>query len=197
MVVTVALDGSGDVPIAERILRESGLALGEVYGQRGKDWLDERLVAYNHAAQFAHWFILRDLDRDAECAPELVARLLPKASALMVFRIAVRAAEAWLIADPERLARFLAVSAARLPRLPDSLPDPKQTVVTLARQSRARDVREDMVPRPGSGAPVGPGYASRIADFARHHWRPRAAARNSESLATCLAALDRLRRRSK
>jgi hypothetical protein len=35
-------------------------------------------------------------------------------------------------------------------------------VVELARYSRRRDIREDMVPRPGSGRSVGAAYTSRL-----------------------------------
>jgi len=84
----------------------------------------------------------------------------------MCLRLAVHAAESWLLADSARLAAFLGVSAARLPGDPDRLPDPKGTIVDLARHSRKPDVREDMVPRLGSSARVGPGYASRIMEFA-------------------------------
>jgi hypothetical protein len=194
LVVTVALEGRTDVPIVARLLKDTGLELGRVYVQRGKDRLDQQLITYNSAARFAHWLVVRDLDQDAACAPELKGRLLPGPSTLMCFRLAVHSAESWLLADAANLAAFLGVSAARLPGDPDRLPDPKGTLVALARHSRKRDVREDMVPRSGSGARVGPGYASRIMEFAGGDWRPRAAAANSSSLASCLAALRRWRR---
>jgi len=196
LVVTVALEGRTDVPIVARLLKDTGFELGKVYVQRGKDKLDRQLSSYNRAARFAHWLVVRDLDQDAECGPELKGLLLPEPSALMCFRLAVRAAESWLLADSASLAAFLGVSPSRFPTDPDVLPDPKGTLVDLARRSRKRDVREDMVPRPGSGARVGPGYASRIMEFAGKDWRPRAAAKNSSSLAGCLAALKRWRRQA-
>ena len=110
------------------------------------------------------------------------------------FRLAVHAAESWLLADAANLAAFLGVSIARLPGDPDRLPDPKGTLVALACHSRKRIVREDMVPRRGSRTRVGPGYASRIMEFAGNDWQPKTAARNSASLAGCLAALRQWRR---
>jgi hypothetical protein len=196
LVVTVALEGRTDVPILARILKDTGLELGKVYVQRGKDRLDRQLISYNSAARFAHWLVVRDLDRDAACAPELKGQLLPKPSVLMCFRLAVHAAESWLLADSRNLAHFLGISASRLPSDPDRLIDPKGTIVDLARHSRHRDVREDMVPRRGSRTRVGPGYASRIMEFAGNDWQPKTAAGNSASLAGCLAALRQWRRHS-
>jgi hypothetical protein len=194
LVVTVALEGRTDVPIVARLLKDTGLELGKVYVQRGKDRLDQQLNSYNSAARFAHWLVVRDLDQDAECAPELKGHLLPAPSPLMCFRLAVHAAESWLLADAANLGAFLGVSIARFPGDPDRLHDPKGTLVALARHSRKRDVREDMVPRRGSRTRIGPGYASRIMEFAANDWQPKIAARNSASLAGCLAALRLWRR---
>jgi len=38
----------------------------------------------------------------------------------------------------------------------------------------------------------GPGYTSRIIEYASNHWRPSAAAKRSPSLARCIAALETL-----
>lgn len=80
MVVTMATEGTVDTAIARRILGDLGLESGAVHGEKGKNWLDRNLRGYNNAARFAPWLVLRDLDRDAECAPELLASLLPFSS---------------------------------------------------------------------------------------------------------------------
>jgi len=54
LVVTVALEGPCDVPIVERLLKDTGLEMGEVYVQGGKHRLDRQLTGYNSAARFAH-----------------------------------------------------------------------------------------------------------------------------------------------
>jgi hypothetical protein len=192
LVVTVAIEGPGDVPLVERLLETVGLDVGNVYVLGGKATLDRRLAGFNHAARHAQWLVLRDLDSDAACAPELKAELLPTPGAHMCFRIAVRAAEAWLLADRERIAPFLGIPRERVSAAPESLDDPKQAVVNLARRSRFRAIRADMVPATGTSARVGPGYTSRIVEFARDHWRPKVAARHSPSLAACVRSLERL-----
>jgi hypothetical protein len=187
--VTVAVEGPTDVPIVEKLLQLVDFDLGPVQGLRGKGWLDQQLAAYNHAAAFTRWLVLRDLNGDERCAGALVARLLPRPSRHMAFRIAVRSVEAWLLADRERMGAFLGVAIPRMPRDPDRLRDPKVDLVNLARSSRRKSIREDMVPPPGLSSKVGPGYTARLVEFARDDWRPEAAAANSASLARSIQRL--------
>ena len=131
------------------------------------------------------------MDHDAACPGELVADLLPQQSRWMRFRIAQRAIEAWLLADVDKMATFLAVDKSRVPSLPDSLHDPKATLVALARQSRSKVVTQQLVPR-SSGGRVGPNYSAQLAEFAASHWRPNVASKNSESLKRCLERVQEL-----
>jgi hypothetical protein len=189
--VTLAVEGDIDLPIARRLLLSIGLELGAVYGLHGKDRLSQRLSGYNYAARRTPWFVLRDLNNDAPCAPELVRNLLPAPAPQMCFRVAVRSAEAWLLADREEIARFLGVSRALVPTDPETLPYPKQTLIDLARRSQRRVVKEDLVPAEGTSARVGPGYTGRMREFAADLWRPETAAHLSPSLQGCLRALRR------
>lgn len=188
--ISVAVEGKTDVPVVKRLLDLAGLEMGAVHGQQGKALLDQRLPGYNNAARHAPWLVVRDLDRDAACAPELVAGLLPNPGRWMVFRIAVRAMEAWLLADAERLSQFMRVALSRIPLDPDSVIDPKGEMVRLARASRLRAIREDMVPADGTSATVGPAYSARVIEFARGPWRPDVAVGKSRSLAGCARALS-------
>lgn len=111
----------------------------------------------------------------------------------MRLRIAVREVEAWLLADRERFATFLGGAAGALPVSPEAEPDPKHSVVVVARRSKRRALREDIVPRPGSGRREGPGYASRMIEFVldkKRGWRPEVAALRAESLRRCITALQ-------
>jgi hypothetical protein len=64
--------------------------------------------------------------------------------------------------------------------------------VDLAARSRRRAIREDMVPRSGSGRSVGQAYASRLIEFVDGYWRPEMAANNSDSLRRCCERLDEI-----
>ena len=191
--VTVATEGVTDTVVARRICSEVGLDVAAVHGENGKDGLDKSLAGYDQAARREHWFVLRDLDTDADCAPMLMKKLLPAPSRGMTFRIATHAIESWLLADAPAFARFFSVSASRIPKDPDALLHPKADLVNVVRRSRSRAMREDIVPRPDSGSTVGPGYTGRVAEFVRTSWRPAEAAARSGSLRRCLTRLARLR----
>lgn len=192
-VVSAAVEGDLDEAVLRRLAAEVGLNVGPVYGRNGKDDLDLRLPGYNNAARFAPWVVLRDLEHDAECAPVLRRRLLPQPAPRLCFRIAVRSAESWLLADVANLARYLSVREERFPRQPEGLLRPKRTMVDLARRSRRREIVREMVPPPGISSEVGPAYAARLAEFVRTAWNPRLAARGAPSLLKALDALQRLR----
>jgi hypothetical protein len=190
--VTCAVEGATDVPIVDRLLLETGHHRGPTHGLNGKDELDRNLPGYNAAARSFPWLVLRDLDREP-CATALVARLVPDPSVHMRLRVAVRAIEAWLLADRAAIASFLAVSVSLVPQDPDALTDPKADLVNLARRSRKKAIKVDMTPSPKSSARVGPAYISRIVEFSANKWNPRRAAENSDSLHRCIRALDRFR----
>jgi hypothetical protein len=189
--VHIVVEGDSDAVIVDRVLTYVGLEVGSKNIQRGKARLDQKLPAYNNAARHGRWFVLRDLDADATCASELVGRLLPHPAPHMRLRIAVRAAEAWLIADRDNLMRFLKVGAQHVPTDSDDLADPKQSLVNLARRSRDRSIRDDMVPEEGVSARIGAGYVGRLIEFAADSWNPAIAATNSRSLRRCIEALKR------
>lgn len=180
--VTLVIEGVIDSAVARRLLGEVGLAVAAEHGGTGKATIDRYLRGYNNAARFSCWLVLRDLDHDAGCAPALRARLLDRPAAHMRLHVAVRAVEAWLLADGERISAFLRVTRTLVPGTPERLDDPKRTLVALARRSRSRAIREAMVPAPGATAAVGPDYASFLVDYASSHWRPEVAEQRSEDL---------------
>ena len=192
LAVSAAVEGIVDDAVVRRLLEDAGAQPDVVYIVGGKANLRQRARAYNQAAQHRPWVLLVDLNHEADCVPALRALWLPKPAPWMVFRVAVREVESWLLADTQNMAEFLGVSIAKVPRTPDQLDDPKRAVVALARRSTKRQVREDMVPREGSGRSEGPAYASRMIEFAQRRWRPSVAAGRSNSLRRCRDALRRI-----
>lgn len=187
--MTCAVEGDLDEVVLRRIAAFVGISIGVVHGRKGKPMLLAALNGYNKAAQFAPWICLVDLDLDCDCAPPCVQKWLPNQSAYMCFRIAVRTVEAWLLADRERIARWRRVSVGKVPQNPDSLANPKQFLVNLARYSHQRAIQDDLVPRQGSGRAVGPLYTARMIEFAGDEdngWRPEQALQLSKSLARCI-----------
>lgn len=191
-VISAAVEGATDEAVSRRLILHVGGEPGPVYGKNGKPHLRERIRGFNNAARHAPWLVLVDLDQDEECAPPLRTTWLPASAPRLCFRVAVRSVEAWLLADTDGIAAFLGISRSRVPDDPDGLTAPKQALVNLARASRRRAIREDMVPREGSGRSVGPAYTSQMIDFVSRDWRPERAAARSDSLRRAIACLQRL-----
>ena len=192
-VVHIAVEGLTDEYIIRRILQFVGLTCGYVRGREGKPSLFKDLLKYNQAARFANWLVVLDLDEDAECAPTYVQHILPEPSEGMLLRIPVRAIEAWILADRERIAEFLGIAVQNISLNPDTEINPKVTLINLARRCNKTALKEDIVPPLNSGAKVGPGYTSRIQEFveqSQHRWRPEIAMENSDSLRRCILALQ-------
>ena len=193
--ILAAVEGPTDEVVIRRLIKEAGAATGTVYGRNGKSVLREKIDAYNKAACRFPWVVLVDLDQDYGCAPSLRSSWIPNPAPWMCFRIAVREVEAWLLADAERLSRFLSVPLAKFPHSPEELDHPKRIMVELAQYSRRYDIKRDMVPRVNSGRLTGPAYASRLIEFVSHPefgWRPTVAAKRSDSLRRSLDCLHGL-----
>jgi hypothetical protein len=173
-------------------VKDAGGVVGDVYVKRGNRPLKAKIAGYNNAAQRKRWFVLTDLDRDYQCAPELVAEWLPFKAPGMTLRVAVRAIEAWFLADRAQIASFLGVPVARLPKNPEKTHDPKGLLIEIARGSRRKDIREDLVPTPRAGRRIGPGYVSRLFDFVQCSWDLDTASALSPSLERCRERLREL-----
>ncbi|MEO8714989.1 MAG: hypothetical protein ABI369_08245, partial [Acetobacteraceae bacterium] len=97
-------EGASDEAIARKlILAVTGLP-GVSYRRprvgTGKQSLDKRLKGLNAGVAYGKpVLVLRDLDHDAPCPAELVAKLLPARHPRLLLRICPRESEAWLMAD--------------------------------------------------------------------------------------------------
>ena len=189
--IQLAVEGLLDAVVAARLTEVCGFDPQPPNVKGGKGNLDKLVAAYNNAAKGSPWLVLRDLDRDADCAGVLRKKLIPAPQEWMCFRIPVRAVESWLMADRPRFAAFARISLGKVPVDPDALPNPKQTLLDLVSHSPSRDLRESVVPRKGSGGREGPLYTSVLSKFALTNWRPNMAEANSESLRRCLIQLRR------
>jgi hypothetical protein len=190
-VISAAVEGLVDEAVVRRLVTDLDSSVSAVYGRQGKAWLRQRMQAYAQAARNSPWLILVDLDDDKACAPDLLAEWIPSPPARLLFRVAVREVESWLMADTEQLASFLGISRRKVPHDVEGIRDPKRIMVQLAASSSKRFIREDMSPPPGSKRSTGPAYTSRLIEYTQDHWRPSRASDNSDSLRR---AVERLRR---
>jgi hypothetical protein len=168
--------------IIERILGlfPDTIRIGTRYPSHGYGNIKANIEKYNTAARHLPFFILTDLDT-RECAPGLKNEWLPRGIAEnLLFRVAVREVESWLLADRKNFARLLRISVENITREPDTLPDPKEEVFRLVRRSRSRSLKEDILPSRTSR--IGPGYNTVLPNFIRDSWNPEIARTHSPSL---------------
>ncbi len=188
--VRIAVEGNLDEAVAERLITLCGGQPGKVAPKQGRPYVLEHIGGYNEGARYGGlWFVLVDLDRSPECAPELVAEALPEPADSMCFRVAVREVEAWLLADRAGFARWAGVPASRIPLDVESIARPKEQLVDIVRRSYRRERRDAIVPRPGSRRTEARDYSDTLAEFVATDWDVEAAASAAPSLARAIRCL--------
>lgn len=112
----------------------------------------------------------------------------------LIFRIAEREVEAWLMADHKAFALLMG-QKARLPCKPDELPDPKQFLLEQAKKA-PRAIRQDLIAETGVMAKQGLGYNACLVGWVETQWCPKRAAERSPSLARARRALNQAAERA-
>lgn len=167
--------------------------IGNRYGRTGATYIKRRIQNFNQAAKGMPYFVLVDQD-NALCPSRLINDWLPyPRHNNLIFRIAVREVESWILAHRTALARFLGIQTDKIPEVTDSILDPKQFLINLARTSPFARLREAMVPRALSTAKVGPGYNSELTSFLVNQWKLKAAIEHSPSLKRAVKQLDQFK----
>ncbi len=148
------------------------------------------------AASGQYTLVLTDLDR-TECAVTRIrdwffsgqasASALPKQ---VMFRVAVREVEAWLMADKEGFSQFLGISPANFVSDPESLPDPKRFLLDVVERKAGKKKIREMLPT--GRASIGVGYNKNLCEFIKEHWSIERASSRAHSLRRAVAALGRI-----
>lgn len=178
-------------PVVEDIIQEQILLtlfnkyrpetiLYPAIGKRGNSYIRQKMSGFNDASRYTPYVILTDLDH-IPCPPQLINDWINfPISQSLLFRIAVKEAEAWLLADRIGFARFIGVAASKIPLNSETIRHPKEFIVSLAKKSLKRSVRADIIPEGISS--VGPGYNPKMEEFIVNHWNVENAIHNSNSL---------------
>jgi len=164
--------------------------------KNGQGYIRARIRELNRTANTIPVFVLIDLDHPEPCPADLIRQMLPTPHATMLlFRVAVMEIESWVMADREAFARFLGVARNLVPDNPDNIADPKAEIISLARRSRRREIRDDLVPVPGDIRKVGPAFNPRMIAFVENEWRLDEARAISPSLNKAVERLQNAFRR--
>jgi hypothetical protein len=154
---------------------------GYSYPGYGFGYIKSKINGFNQACKSTPFLVLTDLDNNP-CPVDLIKDWFSGAPhPNMIFRIAVKEVEAWLLADIEGFSKYTGVSKANFPGNPELENDPKRLLINIAARSRKRDIRDDIVPI-NENAQIGPNYNGRLMEFVFNHWNIEAAIERSESL---------------
>ena len=161
--------------------------------REGRGYIKSRINEFNNQSNMLPFFILADLDTDS-CAPGLIGQWLKRACRKnLVFRIAVREVESWLLADTYGFANYLGLEHAYILKevnSPEDLWDPKEKLISIVDHSRKRDLKSDIVgKKQGGGYRQGPGYNTRLAEYIMEYWDIGRAAKKTDSLQRALKAV--------
>jgi hypothetical protein len=182
--IIIAAEDELSAAIMEKLLTFSGrnFTINRVIITHGYGMLKKKLPTFRAASKTLPHIILTDLDR-CLCPSVLLnewgATKLPQN---LLFRIAIREVEAWLLADRKGISDFLHIDIHKIPHTPETTDDPKQTLVNLARKSRKPRLLRGIVPDKGSSAPIGPLYNSYFVNFVNTKWDIMQARQDAPSL---------------
>lgn len=182
--VAIATEDELSEAICHRLLSDvgGGLSVALKLRRNGFGYLRSSMRKFCELARQMPVFLLTDLDT-SECPATLVEEWSRKnvVPDQLIFRVAVRQVESWLLADRASIARLLNVSARQVPGNPDTLPDAKQSLLKLA-SGAPRRVRDRLLAEKGATARQGLGYNAVLVDYVRSHWSPAQASVCSNSL---------------
>lgn len=177
--------------VLKQMLKQSQrpFSVGNCLNQRGYGKIKKVISGLNHAAKGMPYLVLTDLD-NAVCPLVILSEWLtqPKHPNLL-FRIAVKEVEAWLLAHREAFAEFLGISVDLIPADVDKVSDPKQLLINLAKKSKKRELREGIVPDRNSTAKIGKDYNGQLIQFVDQNWQVASAQTNSPSLERAMNAI--------
>jgi hypothetical protein len=191
--VNLVFEDSLSEAVLRKLLENSRqrYAIGLPYNSRGCGWIRARINALNNSAKGMPYLVLTDLDV-YQCPPALIKAWFSTAKHHnLIFRIAVREVESWLLGCRPAFAKFLAIKENLIPTNVDELPDAKKSLIDLVRKSPKRQLRLDIVPEEGSTAKIGPDYNGRLIYFVEDFCDPKIAKEHSPSLQRTIKALDK------
>lgn len=195
MRIDFLVEGQVDALMAVRILEYCKHEPGTAFGKKGWNYIAQKIAAFDKSLGLTGLLTLVDfMDTGAKCPSDVVRDWLPNRAQTHIFRLVVREIESWILADRHGIADFLSVPLAKIPANPETIQDPKLTLVNLARGSRSKSVKESLVPRLGQAASEGPLYSTELGRFVAEKWSPGAARLCSNSLDRCIIRLNQMHR---
>lgn len=189
--ISLAVEDALSEAVLKEMLKQSQrpFMIGTCLNRGGYGYIKKIIPGLNHAARGMPYLVLTDLD-NTECPLALISEWLPQPKhPNLIFRVAVKEVEAWLLADREAFADFIGISVNLIPYDVDAIADPKQMLINLVRKSKKRNIRDAIVPAPNSTAKIGKDYNGQLIQFVQQNWQVESALANSRSLERAINAL--------
>jgi hypothetical protein len=159
------------------------------YSEGGFGYIKKNIRGFNEASKGCAFFVLADLDA-IDCPPTLMNDWLKEpVHQNLIFRIAVREVESWLLADIEGFSKYTGISKVNFPAKPEEIADPKAELLKIIKRCRNRNIKEDILPK-NEFASIGPNYNGRLGEFVMKHWSVSRAMKRSDSLKRAMAKLS-------
>lgn len=189
--INLLFEDSLSEAVLHRLLMQFGnkYIVSYSYGNSGFGFIKKNINGFNQACKIVPFLVLTDLDNN-KCPMTIInSWFSSKPHENMIFRIAIREVEAWLLADIEGLSDYTGVSEANFPDKPELEPDPKRTLINIAQKSKRREIRESIVPK-NEFARIGPDYNGKLIEFVMYHWSIERAQNRSNSLKRACKRLE-------
>lgn len=187
--ILIVEDAPGEA-VLRRILADAAphWSVNTVIDCKGFGRMRADMARFRNASHVYPHVLLTDLDTHACPAALLEDWKVKSEPPRLIFRIAVREVEAWLLGDRDGVAALLNIAKSKVPANPEAEPDPKQRLINLARTSRSTRIALEFCPAAGSKASQGPLYNERVTRFLREDW-------SLDAARTVVPSLDRACRR--
>ncbi|HDV6332131.1 TPA: hypothetical protein RJR47_001342 [Klebsiella michiganensis] len=178
--------------LGEKLIKDANTTLNVTLRLRkgGFGYLKSKLPNLCGLSKTQPVILFTDLD-SCECPKILIDswfKGMEKPKGLL-FRVVVREIESWVLADHKAFSEYFGISQAKLPPDPDSIFDPKATLLKLVGGSR-REIKEAMIAKKGALAIQGVGYNTILGDFIRTAWSSHWAQERSKSLKRAFARIN-------
>lgn len=177
-------------------LTNGKLVVSQKLRKNGFGYLKSKFPNFCNLAKNMPVVLITDLDH-CPCAPSLIEKW-KKEEALpynLIFRVAIREIESWILADRDGFSDFLKISKSLIPIAPDQLSNPKATLLSLA-QKAPRNLKDGLVAKKGTLAIQGVEYNLILSHFVNQLWNPLKAADNSDSLNRAVKRIKEFAERS-
>lgn len=155
---------------------------------RGFGYIKNNINFYNKSSARTTYLVVIDLDNEP-CPIKIIQDWLDDAKGEnLLFRVAIREIESWIVADVQNFSKFLHLREKKLRKDVDEIADPKNYIFNLINNSKIRQL-SGICPR--GTARIGDDYNEKLSKFVKSSWNPQLAMVNSSSLKKTIKMLER------